>query len=241
MRYGIFGDIHSNLEAFQEVIKSYKKDNIDRYICVGDIVGYGADPGQCIQEIKKLNAKSICGNHDWASVGLFNTTYFNYAAKEAVRWTQEILSVEEKEFLKSLGLIIDEDDFSLVHGSLYKPDLFYYIVDIDSARRCFQKMEKDICFVGHSHVPMIFFMKGDKIGYTFDNFIKIERKIKYIVNVGSVGQPRDGNPDTAFSIFDTERMSIEIKRAGYDIEGAKNKILKAGLPEILGYRLLEGR
>ena len=241
MRYGIFGDIHSNLEAFQEVIKAYKGEDVDRYICVGDIVGYGADPHWCIEELKNLDAKTVCGNHDWASVGLLDTDYFNYAARAAVKWTQENLITEEKEFLKSLGPVINEENFSVVHGSLDRPESFYYIMDIASANRCFQKMETSLCFIGHSHVSVIFFMEGDKIRYTFENFIKIKPEVKYIVNVGSIGQPRDGNPKASFSIFDSDRMTIKTQRVEYDIEAAKNKILKAGLPEILGYRLLEGR
>ncbi len=241
MRYGIFADIHSNREAFQEVIEAYKKENIDRYISVGDIVGYGADPHWCIQEVRRLGADTVCGNHDWASAGLFNPDYFNYAARAAVEWTMENLSPEEKEFLKNLGLVIDKENFSVVHGSLDRPDFFYYIMDKGGAYNCFQRMETDLCFIGHSHVPVMFFMEKDDVEYRFENFISIKPGKKYIVNVGSVGQPRDGNPEAAYSIFDTDKMSVEIKRVEYDIESAKNKILKTGLPEMLAYRLLEGR
>lgn len=242
MRYAVFGDIHSNLEAFQAVIEVYKKEDIDRFICVGDIVGYGADPHWCIEEVQKINAEIVCGNHDWASVGRFGTEYFNYAAREAVRWTRGILTDGEKEFLGSLGLVINEKDFSVVHGSLDRPDFFYYIIDEKSAYRCFRNMEKtNLCFVGHSHVPVVFSMEDDVIKYTYRNLIELKKAVKYIVNVGSVGQPRDGNPSAAFSIYDSDRMTVEIKRVNYDIESAKNKILSAGLPEFLGQRLVEGR
>ncbi len=241
MRYGIFGDVHGNLEAFQEVIEQYKKEDIDRYISVGDIVGYGADPKWCIEEVKRLKAGSVCGNHDWASAGRLSPGYFNHAAQEAVKWTQGVLDGDEKEFLKSLTLVIDEENFSIVHGSLEWPDLFYYITDTGSAYRCFQKMERRICFIGHSHVAEIFMMAGNKITHTFGNRVDVERGVKYIVNVGSVGQPRDRNPLAAFAIYDTKDETVEIKRVRYDIESAKNKILKQGLPHILGYRLLEGR
>ncbi len=241
MRYGIFADIHGNREAFEAVLKAYKKEKIDRYISIGDIVGYGADPHWCIEEVKGLGASSVAGNHDWASAGVFSPDYFNYAARKAVEWTKENLSPEEKEYLKALGLIVNEGGFSVVHGSLEKPGFFYYILDTESAYNCFRRMEQGLCFVGHSHVPVIFFMEDRDIKHGFDNFIKIKPGKKYIVNVGSVGQPRDGNRKAAFSIFDTDKMTVEIKRVDYDIDSAKNKILAAGLPEILAYRLLEGR
>lgn len=241
MRYGIFGDVHSNLEAFKEIIEAYKKQDIDEYFCVGDIVGYGANPRECIEEIKRLKTRTTCGNHDWASVGVFSMDYFNPAARSAVKWTQEKLTQAEKEFLKNLELVIDEGNFSIVHGSLCRPGRFPYILDTGSAYRCFQRMEKELCFVGHSHMSAVFWLEEDKIKYTFENFVKIKPGIKYIINVGSVGQPRDNNSKAAFCIFDTDKKTIEIKRVDYDTEGAKNKILKAGLPESLGYRLLKGQ
>lgn len=241
MKYGIFGDIHGNIEAFQEVVRAYAAKDIDRYICVGDIVGYGADPARCIEEVKRLNVETVCGNHERASTGLMNADYFNYAAKAAVERTKEILSEEDKEFLKSLELVINKDDFSVVHGSLVRPDFFYYIMDILSAENCFRKMERDLCFIGHSHVPRIFFMEEGEVKRTFDNFITLKPGVKYIVNVGSVGQPRDGDPRAAFCIFDDKKRTIEIKRVDYDIESARKKILESGLPAKLGERLLEGR
>lgn len=241
MRYGVFSDTHGNIEGFREVIKAYAREDIDSYICVGDIVGYGANPSECIEEVKRLKAESVGGNHDRASIGLINTDYFNYAAREAVDWTREVLSEHDKEFLRSSPLIINKDDFTVVHGSLVKPDFFYYIMNAASAESCFRKMEQDLCFVGHSHVPLTFFMENNEIKYTFDKFFRLKPGVKYIVNVGSVGQPRDGDPRAAFCVFDSKKRTIDIKRADYNIESAKKKILSAGLPEILGYRLLEGR
>ena len=241
MRYGIFGDIHSNLEAFGEVLNAYKNEGIDRYICIGDIVGYGVDACGCIEMIKGLGAGIVCGSHDRASVGLFSTAHFNHIARLAVEWTSEIMGEEERKFLRPLELVIDERDFTVVHSSLYRPGLFYYMTDIPSARRCFLNMEKGLCFVGHSHIPGVFFMDEDRIGYGMEASVKLKQGVKYIVNVGSVGQPRDNNPLAAYSIFDSGKKTVEIKRISYDIEGAKNKILKSSLPDILGYRLVEGR
>lgn len=240
MRYGIFGDIHGNIEAFKKVIEVYKKENIDKYFCVGDIVGYGANPSECIKEIKRLKAKIVSGNHDWAAAGIFPLDYFNPAAKTAIEWTQEKLTLDEKRFLGNLRLIHDEKDFSVVHGNLYQPELFPYVLDIESARKCFSNMKKELCFIGHSHTARFFSMKDDAIDYNCEDLIMIKPEVKYIVDVGSIGQPRDGNPNAAFCIFDIDKSIIEIRRVKYDIEAAKNKILEVGLPESLGYRLLKG-
>lgn len=241
MKYGIFGDVHGNIEAFKKVIETYKKENIDEYLCIGDIVGYGADPSECIKEVKRLKAKTVCGNHDWAGAGIFPSDDFNPAAKNAIEWTQKNLNLDEKRFLKELKVINEEKDFYIVHGSLYKPEFFSYILNAESAYKCFCHMNKKLCFVGHSHIAGFFSMQGEKVNYSRECLIKVKPNVKYIVNVGSIGQPRDNDPKAAFCIFDTDKSTIEIKRVEYDIETAKNKILNAGLPKALGYRLQEGR
>ncbi len=241
MRYGIFGDVHGNIEAFKKVIEFYKKENIDEYLCVGDIVGYGADPSECIEEIKRLKAKTVCGNHDWAAAGTSPLYYFNPAAKSGIEWTRENLNLSDKEFLKKLKLVNEKKDFYVVHGSLHEPDCFPYIWDIEAAYKCFCNMNRNLCFVGHSHVAGFFFMQDKRVDYGQGCLVRVKPEVKYIINVGSTGQPRDGNPKAAFCIFDTDKSTIEIKRVSYDVETAKDKILKAGLPEVLAYRLLEGR
>lgn len=241
MRYGIFGDIHSNLEAFERVINAYQKERIDKYIFVGDVVGYGADPNRCIEELKKLNAESVCGNHDWAVVELFDIDYFNDEAKRAIEWTKKRLNKEEKEFLESLKLVNKKQSFSVVHASLERPEFFDYLISIESARECFKRMDENLCFVGHTHSPMVFFMDSNEIRYAFDRRIEIEPGVKYIINVGSVGQPRDNNPEACFCIYDSSEKVIEVKRVSYDVESSKDKILRAGLPAVTGYRLLGGQ
>ncbi|MFH1479559.1 MAG: metallophosphoesterase family protein [Candidatus Omnitrophota bacterium] len=240
MRYGVFGDIHGNLEAFQKVISSYKREAIDRLICVGDIVGYGANPRECIEEIKKIHALSICGNHDQASIGLLNIGYFNYAAKAAIGWTRGVLEKEDIEYLRSLKLILEEPGFSVVHGSLDRPGSFMYILGKYSSYSSFYKMEKELLFVGHSHVPGMFCMKDGLADNIPGCSVKIEKGTKYIINVGSVGQPRDKDPRASYCIYDTDKKTIEIKRTPYDVKTAKSKVLKKGLPKILGNRLERG-
>lgn len=240
MRYGIFSDIHGNLEAFQEVIKAYEKENIDKYLCVGDIVGYGANPKECIKETLKLQADIVAGNHDWAAVGLTDTTYFRPVAKQAILWTINQLDDKEKDLLKSLKLIYENQDLILVHGTLNNPDEFNYLLDINLARENFNLMNKNICFIGHSHSVGIFVKEEDKISFLVESVINIDEDKKYIINVGSVGQPRDRVNRAAYCIFDTKTKEVYIKRINYNIEKAQIKIANAGLPPFLAARLAAG-
>lgn len=240
MRYGVFADVHSNLEAWEVVARALSEEKIDRYICVGDIVGYGADPEECIKRVRALDPVVVGGNHDWAAIGKTDITYFNPYAREAVLWTQEKLNKKDKDYLSSLGLIEEVEDFTVVHGTLDEPQEFKYIQDLDSAWSSFELLEKSILFVGHSHVPFILAKDGE-IEYISSREAKLESGKKYLINVGSVGQPRDGDPRACYVVYDTEAKMIEIKRLDYDIKGAQAKIMEAGLPRILAERLSVGR
>lgn len=242
MRYGIFSDVHSNLEALEAVINAYKKESIDKYLCVGDIVGYAANPNECISKIETLTAKSIAGNHDWASVDLFSSDYFNPAAKEAILWTAVNLDDKNRAILKSLQLTYVNEDLTLVHGILEKPAEFNYMLYEEDASETFRLLKTRICFVGHTHVPGIFIEdKEGKVFYQQTNSIEIRQGLRYIVNVGSVGQPRNEDRRAAYCIYDTGKMEIQIKRVDYDIETSRKKIIAMGLPRFLGDRLLVGR
>ena len=241
MRWGIFCDIHANLEALDAVLAALTRERIDRYLCLGDIVGYGANPRECIAEIKKIDAPTIAGNHDWAAVGLFDIAYFNPAAKAAVLWTRQNLTYEDKEFLKSLDLVYQEDELTLVHGSLQNPGQFEYILDISSAARTFELLRTRVCSIGHSHAPVIFIKEGENYSFTFQTKVKLKTSQMYIVNAGSVGQPRDGDPQASFVVYDSESKEVQIKRVAYDVRKAQDKIMKAGLPRILADRLAMGK
>ena len=241
MRYAIFSDVHSNLEAFESVLQAFKEEKVDKYFFVGDIVGYGADPKECIKLLKKLQAVSVCGNHDWAAVGKTSISYFNEYAKAAVLWTRDALNEEEREFLKSLELVYQDADLTLVHGTLDAPGDFNYIFDTYTALQTIGLLKTQVGFVGHSHTPFIIKSEQGFPVIVGENKAKIEKDKKYLVNVGSVGQPRDGDPRAAYCVYDKKENTIEIKRVIYDIKSAQNKILKAGLPEILADRLAEGR
>jgi len=242
MRYGIFSDIHSNLEALDAVIKAYKKEKIDKYLCIGDVVGYASNPKECIKIIKALATITIAGNHDWASVDLFSVDYFNSNAQDAIFWTRRNLDDSNRNFLESLKLIYKNEDLTLVHGTLDNPGDFNYMTDDYIAQESFRLSETNICFVGHTHVAGIFIKdKFDRIHYCQDNSIDIAPENKYIINVGSVGQPRDGNPKAAYCIYDTDKKEVQIKRIDYDIETTRKKIIDAGLPKFLADRLIIGR
>jgi len=242
MRYAIFSDVHSNLEAWEAVLGAYKKEAIDCYICAGDIVGYATNPHECIRIIKEISHISVAGNHDWASVGLFSLDYLNSLAKKAVIWTKERLTDEEKDYLSSLKPVFMNDDLALVHGSLNSPEEFLYITDVKSAEECFRFLRNQVCFVGHLHISGVFIKdKMGRIFYKQFSYLKIEKENKYIINVGSVGQPRDGNRQACYCIYDTAKNEVWIKRIDYDIKSAYNKIIEAGLPLFLAQRLYLGR
>jgi len=241
MRYALFSDIHSNLEAFEVVLDFFKKSNVDRYLFLGDVVGYGADPGACIARLKGVNALSGAGNHDRAVVDMLSTDYFNRAAEEAVRWTKEHTTELERQVLSALGLVKEEKDFCLVHGTLSHPEEFDYMTDDGRALKTFYLLQEKICFVGHSHCPGIFIEEPGEIVYKAPAVLKIEKGKRYIVNDGSVGQPRDGDVRASCCIYDEETSSIEFHRLSYDVVTAQKKIRQAGLPAVLADRLSVGR
>jgi len=242
MRYGIFADVHSNLEALERVLGAYKEESIDKYLCAGDVVGYAANPHECIEKIKTPVMVTVAGNHDWAMVDLFSVDYFNPVARQAILWTRDNLDEETRYFLGSLTLLYKNEDLTLVHGTLHQPGDFNYMADSYAARETFRLLETNVCFLGHSHIAGIFIKyKDGRIDYQADTPLNLEDGRKYIVNAGSVGQPRDGNPKAAYCIYDTGKKEIQIKRISYDIKAASRKIIDAGLPPFLGERLFLGR
>ncbi len=237
MRYAILSDIHSNLEALQAVLEACQKERVEAFLCTGDIVGYGADPTECIDLIRQFKIQCVAGNHDWAVAGKFDLDYFHGVAKEAILWTREHINFDYLPFLDELKLIFKNSDLILAHGTLDAPSLFDYLKDIGHAVDTFEVMDRPVCFVGHTHVPSVFIQQKDKIFCLQKSSLKLEPNTKYIVNAGSVGQPRDGNPLSSFCLYDSDQETIEIRRVAYDIKKAQDKIIQAGLPSMLGYRL----
>lgn len=241
MRYAIFSDVHANLEAFKVVVKFLKRGKIDTIIFLGDIVGYGANPNQAIDLLKSLNVTCIAGNHDWAAVNKFDTTYFNRFARDAIKWTSKQLSAEGRTFLNGLTLGFSKKGFECVHGDLYYPENFNYIRSINDAYRNFRLMKENILFVGHSHRQEIYVLCDDKVTYNRHAKFRIEDNCRYIINVGSVGQPRDGDNRACVCIYEDDTGTVVLHRLEYDIKKAADKILKAGLPPILSQKLYIGQ
>ena len=242
MRYGIIADVHSNLEALKSVLDVLKDKGVDEYICAGDIVGYGADPKACMQIVREVCSVTVAGNHDYGVVELLNLDYFNPEAKKAVLWTKEQLNDEELAYLKNLELMRKGEDFLVVHATPISPQEWSYINSTFTAGKNFEEFEEKVCFVGHSHIPVVFSMDIDegRCNYAFDTKIHIADGERYIINVGSVGQPRDRNPLASFAVYDTAASEVEINRVEYDVETAQNKIIDAGLPQGLAFRLSSG-
>lgn len=241
MRYGILGDVHGNLEALEVAVAGLKSRGVDRFIQMGDIVGYGADPARCIEIIRDLDAAVVAGNHDWAVIGKLDTSFFNVYAREAVEWTRSHLSRSDLQFLEALPLAdVLDDEVTLVHATLDQPEVFDYIQTYYDAHRSLRSLDTRVCFMGHSHVPMAF-LQTDSLVHTNAERFSLEGVDRALINVGSVGQPRDENPKTAYALYDSETLEYTLYRDTYDTDTTGDKIRKAGLPPILGERLLYGR
>ncbi|MFC1806730.1 metallophosphoesterase family protein, partial [Planctomycetota bacterium] len=240
MIYCVFGDIHANLEALEAVLSDAEKQGAERYLCVGDIVGYGADPGPCLERVRALTTQVVAGNHDCAVVGRADIEYFNHFAKAAVLWTREQLTPGQHAFLTGLPLTLTVNSLTVVHATVHRPEEFGYIESALVARLSFAALQTAIGFVGHSHVPVTFFYEesGDEIWFSQDGEIPLGEFSKSIINIGSVGQPRDDNPQAAYALYDSDAKVVTIRRIPYDIETAKRKIIDAGLPEVLAARLM---
>lgn len=238
MRYGIFSDVHGNLEAMEAVEKALAGEKLDECFCLGDTIGYGANPSECIAKVKKIASVSIAGNHDWAAAGKFDIENFNQDAKDAIIWTHRTLSIEEKRFIFNLPLIYKEDDFTLAHGTIIVPEDFDYIRDISDAEENIKIQDTSFCFIAHSHIPEIYISNKGTVSRQKTEKIRAD---KCLVNVGSVGQPRDGDARAAYCIFDSGKKTVSIKRVKYNIKKAQGKILAAGLPSLFACRLLEGK
>lgn len=239
MRILVFSDIHSNLTALEAVLAA--AGNVDAYWCLGDLVGYGPDPNECIALVRDLpNLVCVRGNHDAATLGEVDQNTFNHEASLAITWTKRNLNAESQEFLLSLPERLLIDDITLVHGSPRNP-VWDYIMDAMTAERMFQFFDTRICLVGHTHVPAIWKETESESpkGLVLD-YQKVKILTKSILNPGSVGQPRDHDPRAAFAIFDPQESLWELRRVPYKIPEVQARIKKSGLPWRHALRLSEG-
>jgi len=241
MRYALISDIHSNSEALEAVLKDAQEQKVQSYLCLGDIVGYGAEPSICVERVRGLNGIVIAGNHDYAVCGKTDTSYFNTYARKAVQWTSQQLSKEQLAYLENLPLVHESKDYCLAHGSLNGPENWEYILAEEDAMNSFELLKQNVLFVGHSHVPFIFTLENDQVSGSDPHDFTLKSGAKYIVNIGSVGQPRDMDNRSSYCIFDEEKASVQFRRIPYDFHRTQKKILDAKLPELLALRLELGR
>ncbi|MBI2893639.1 MAG: metallophosphoesterase family protein [Deltaproteobacteria bacterium] len=244
MRLGIFSDVHANIEALSAVLEAYRSERIDVYHCLGDTVGYGASPNDCADRIRGLARHTILGNHDAAVAGRMDYSYYYEAARHALDTHAALLSSDNMEWLKSLpySMPLDDVDVMLSHGSPIRLEEFEYIFAPEQARECLPYWDelKQVTFIGHSHLCKVFALQPGEATELTAKKITLNRNQKYIISVGSVGQPRDYDNRASYVTFDTDTREFEFKRVEYDIECSAQKIFDAKLERNFGHRLFIG-
>ena len=247
MVYGIISDIHSNLEAITSVFDELERRGVDKTICLGDVVGYGANPNECCDLLRESTSHIVLGNHDAGSLGLTSLRSFSKMAVSVCQWTGQTLTDENRNWLKGLPLIKEIVwahgcvPILIVHSAPKNPSQWQYILSLKNAITEFKVFSNQICFVGHSHVPCSFIEQDSRYNIVESPKFTLKPDARYIINPGSIGQPRDKDSRASFAIYEPEHGKVEIVRVEYDIKGAQQKIIDAGLPEFLASRLALGK
>ena len=247
MRYLVLTDIHANLEALESCLSDARDRNCDQTLVLGDLVGYGADPNAVIDRVIALKPLAIVrGNHDKVACGVEQAEGFNAVAKSAAKWTLDVLTPQNRDWLAALpqGPTLVDDLVEICHGSPFDEDA--YIFDELDAVRALKVSTRPLCIFGHTHYPVTFELSGETIegvgsSPAAESRVQLRDGCKYLINPGSIGQPRDGDPRAAYAIVDTSERRVELFRAKYPMEAAQAKIIEAGLPEVLAQRLAVGR
>ena len=241
MRYAVLSDVHGNLEALRAVLAD-ASERTDAVLCLGDVVGYGADPAACIDVVGERCQAVVAGNHERAVTGRLDLEWFNPYARAAAEWTHERLGADAKAWLDGLPVVTEIDDATLVHASPAGPEEWEYLISAEDGYAAFGAFATRLCFVGHSHIPRVW--SSGSWGRDWEPHPEervLEAGCRYIINVGSVGQPRDRDPRAAYVVWDTTDRRVAMRRVAYDVGAARAKIVAAGLPRFLADRLGEGR
>lgn len=243
MKTALISDLHGNLEALEAVLLDVKEKAVNEIVCLGDLVGYGANPNECIEIVREVAGAVIAGNHDWAVLGKTDYSNFNPVARSAVEWTKKNTKPKNLEYLDRLELVARHEAESLlfVHSTPHNPQDWNYLFDLIDFRDQLQYFTERVCLIGHSHEPLFVQAFDASVKLVEENPLKFEKGARYIINVGSVGQPRDLDPRASYTLFDSGSGTAEIVRVSYDIAKAQSKILQAGLPEFLALRLARGQ
>jgi diadenosine tetraphosphatase ApaH/serine/threonine PP2A family protein phosphatase len=237
----VISDVHGNLEALEAVLADVAQQETTSLICLGDVVGYGADPSACLERVTSAAKVCLLGNHDIAARDLHAAENFNEVAREAIRWTSEQLTPEDLATLQSFPYVHVEEGTRFVHASPDDPPAWHYILTEQEAWKAFEACSEDVCFIGHSHVPLRVLLRAGRLVVLQDENLTLEEEDRALFNVGSVGQPRDGDWRAAYALWDAEARRLVTRRVEYDLEKASRKILDAGLPEVLARRLALGQ
>lgn len=243
MKYAILGDIHSNLCALEGVLAAIDAEGVDHVVSVGDVVGYGAAPKEAIELVRERGVTVVKGNHDAACVGEIDAAYFNPYARAAVDWTRDVLERADLEWLAGLPLTVELEHCQVAHGTLAHPERFDYIQTVEDAVPSLDELTRRVCFVGHTHVPVSIMRLVDDpthTAYTLEPELDLGEVRAAVVNVGSVGQPRDEDHRAAYALFDAVEGRVSLRRVEYDIEREAARIRRAGLPAMLAERLFLG-
>ncbi|UCD62586.1 MAG: metallophosphoesterase family protein [Candidatus Zixiibacteriota bacterium] len=242
MRLAIISDIHGNLEALVSVLRHIEKQKVDKIHCLGDVVGYGGDPVGCLELISEHCDIKLMGNHEHAALGLDDTSDYNPAAKKAAEWTRHQLTDRAQSIVNEFEMSHVLDQILMVHASPYEPEQWPYVLTPEAALDAFVELKQKLCFLGHSHVPQIYCERDEELprmqaGHDF----LPDPDSRYLVNVGSVGQPRDNDPRACYAVFDDKEYEVLYHRVDYDIDTAQEKMEQANLPRMLIARLSFGR
>lgn len=240
-KIAILGDIHSNLDALEVVLADSRNQGVDEYFCTGDIVGYNACPHECLEIIRALDCPVVKGNHDHYVASERNLEDFNPHAAAVVEWTRGQLTAEELAYLHDLPFSVTRMGIALVHSTMDRPENFGYVFDNQQAETNFIHQKTPVCFHGHTHCPMIYEKQLAGVFRIDPQDFKLAIGRKYFINVGSVGQPRDGDPRATYVIYDTAERTVSYRRLEYDIAAAQARIRAAGLPDRLADRLALGQ
>ena len=240
MKFAIFGDIHANLEGLEAVLQDAADHDCTHYVCIGDIVGYNANPHECLEIVRELDCPVVKGNHDEEASLDTDLVGLNPLAEQSMRWTRDHLTEKDKEYLRDLKMVRQVRDFTIVHATLDTPSGWGYVTNKFDAMASFSYQYTPVCFFGHTHSPVAY-VKGGSVTVDRSAVLKIEMGKKYFVNVGSVGQPRDGDPRPSYCIYDLGGQRVVNRRIEYDRDTAKKKIVDSGLPTMLADRLDVGK
>ena len=240
-KFAIFGDVHANLDALEVVLDDCRRQGVTDFLCTGDIVGYNACPCECLKIVRDLGCPVVMGNHDQYVSSVQNLADFNPHAAAVIEWTRGRLSADDVAWLAALPFVKTTTGITLVHATMDSPESFGYVFDHLQAEAHFSHQVTPLCFHGHTHCPMIYEKQLSAVYRIDAQDFKLPIGRKYFINVGSVGQPRDGDPRAAYALYDAKTREVVFRRLAYDVAAAQERIRKAGLPERLAERLSVGR